>query len=369
MKHSLKTLIAATALSVTAIISPAIAEVPQGTDGGGFPTTPALERAIAAIPVVANRDIADPSALVVDEAAFADTFSHYRLPVGDQRVHFVMGGEGPALLLLHGWPTNWYEWKRMMPLLAENYTVIVPDLPGIGRSSAAAYGGRKQAIAQTMIDLMTQLGHDDFQVVGHDWGTSVAWAMGYLAPECIPNMIISENTIPGLDVPGLAGWEEFNAMWWHHTFHAASDIPEMLVQGREREYLDSKYREWVFNYEETFGPEFLDAFVEAYTGPGNLTGGFDLYRSIEEDAADNRRFLTEHESYPVPLLIVTARYQVDEFLHRQVIPHADDVHSVKIDNAQHFLSIEAPLTFTALVEDFLPDGDLDEVPGARVVLD
>lgn len=365
---ALRSFLLSTTLAIVTGTS-ALAELPTTGPGADFPTTPAIEQAIAGIPVIPNADLADPSAMTVDEAAFARTFNHHRLPVGDERIHFVMGGEGPAVLLLHGWPTNWYEWKRMMPLLAANYTVIAPDLPGVGRSSVPSDPGVKRDVAQTMLDLMTELGHEQFYVVGHDWGTPTAWAMGYLAPERIERMIISESTIPGLDVPGFAGWERFNSMWWHHTFHATRGIPEMLIRGREREYLDSKYREWVFNYEETFSEDFLDAFVEAYTQPGTLSGGFGFYRALDRDATQNRAWLAEKGRFSVPLLVVTGRYQVNEFLHRQVAPHTEDLHSVIIDDAQHFLSIEAPLTFTRLVEDFLPDGDLDAVTGAAVELE
>lgn len=366
MKRTFLSMTASALLASTLLASSALADLPTISGGDGFPTTPALEEVIDAIPIVPNLDMADASAMTVDQAAFAETFSHHRLPVGSERIHFVMGGDGPAVLLLHGWPTNWYEWVRMMPLLAQDYTVIVPDLPGVGRSSVPADPGVKRDVAQTMLDLMTALGHARFYVVGHDWGTPTAWAMGYLAPERIERMIVSESTIPGLDVPGFANWERFNSMWWHHTFHAAPDIPEMLIRGRERQYLDSKYREWVFNYEETFSEDFLDAFVEAYTQPGTLSGGFGFYRALDRDAEHNRAFMAEQGPFPVELLVVTGRYQVNEFLHRQIIPHADDVHSVIIDDAQHFLSIEAPLTFTQLVRDFFPDGDLDTVEGAEV---
>ena len=367
MRQTFSARVAAAMMAMAALTLPAQAQLPAPGSATAFPTTPAIEAAIAAIPVIPNADLTDASAMSVDEQAFARIFSHHRLPVGDLRIHVVMGGDGPAVLLLHGWPTNWYEWRRMMPLLAEHYTVVAPDLPGIGRSSSPNDPGVKRDVAQTMLDLMTTLGHDTFHVVGHDWGTPTAWAMGHLAPDRIDRMVVSESTIPGLDVPGFASWERFNTMWWHHTFHAQPGIPEMLVTGRERAYLDSKYREWVFNYEETFTPDFLDAFVEAYTQPGALAAGFGFYRALDRDAEHNRAWLDEAGRFPVPLLVVTGRYQVNEFLHRQVLPHAVDMHSVIIDDAQHFLSIEAPLTFTRLLQDFLPDGDIDAVDGAQMV--
>ncbi|MBX9649912.1 MAG: alpha/beta hydrolase [Xanthobacteraceae bacterium] len=317
------------------------------------PTSPEFEARIKAIPLIPNEDLIDPRAFDVDQAAFDRVFSHHRLPVDNLRIHFVMGGKGPPVLLLHGWPTSWYEWWRVMPLLAANYTLVVPDLPGIGRSEGSPTTERKREIAEVMLRLMSQLGFERFSVVGHDWGTPTGYAMAYLAPERIEKLLISESTIPGLDVPGIASWERFNSMWWHHLFHMQAGTPELLVTGRERQYLDSKYRAWVFNYEKAFTPDYLDAFVTAYTQPGSLTAGFGLYRALDDDAADNREFLKAKGKLKLPVMVVTGRYQVNDGLQRQIIPVVDDYRGAIIDDCQHFLMIEAPHTFARIVDDFL----------------
>lgn len=317
------------------------------------PTDPAVEARIRAIPLVPNRDIADPSALTIDEAAFARTFRHGRMPVEGQRIHFVTGGKGPPLLLLHGWPTSWYEWRRVMPLLAAKHTLVVPDLPGIGRSEGTPTSGRKREIAATMLGLMRQLGHERFAVIGHDWGTPTAFAMAYLAPERITRLLLSESTIPGLDVQGFADWDRFNSMWWHHQFHAEEGTPELLVAGRERAYLDSKYRAWVWNYEGAFTPDYLDEFERAYTAPGALTAGFNLYRALKQDTLDNRSFVETSGRLKMPVMVVTARYHVNEALHRQVMPVAENYSGAIVDNCQHFLMIEAPRTFAAIIDEFV----------------
>lgn len=330
-------------------------------------TPPAdFEARIDDVPLVPNADLTDPAALAVDEVAFEQTFTHRRVPVDGRGVHVVTGGEGPPVLLLHGWPTSWYEWRRVMPLLAGRYTVVVPDLPGVGLSDRLDGPHTKRAVGRAMLALMTALDHDRFYLVGHDWGTSTAFAMATLAPDRVDRLVLTENTVPGLDVPGYdeagetVGWDAFNARWWHHQFHAQPTAPELLVTGREREYLDSKFRAWTYNYDGAFTEDYLDAFTEAYTRPGALTAGFDYYRALDRDAEDNRGVVAERgaRTLPMPLLVVTARYQVDEALHRQLLPVAADYRGAIVDDAQHFLMIEAPATLARLVDEFLQDGSL-----------
>jgi pimeloyl-ACP methyl ester carboxylesterase len=329
------------------------------------PINPAFEARIRAIPIVPNADLADPSALSVDEAAFARTFQHGRMPVNGLRIHYVIGGHGSPVLLLHGWPSTWYEWKRVMPLLARTHTVIVADLPGLGRSEGPVNGGRKRDIAETMLGLMTALGYERFDVVGHDWGTPTAFAMSYLGRGRIGKIVLTESTIPGVDVEGFADWDRFNSMWWHHEFQAELGVPELLVQGRERRYLESKYRAWTWNYENAFTKDYLDEFTNAYEQPGALAAGFSLYRALKQDAIDNRAFLDAQGRITQPVLVVTGRYQVNEALHRQVAPIAADYSGAIIDQAQHFLMIEAPATLAGLIDGFLDGRPVPQSPRSR----
>ena len=263
-----------------------------------------------------------------------------------------------TLLLRNGQTTVIGGLSQEIDSEAESGVPYLKDLPGIGRSQAPLTAGVKRDMAQTMLVLMTELGHERFLLVGHDWGTPTAFAMAYLAPERIERLVLTESTIPGLDVPGVADWDTFNGMWWHHNFHAQAGTPELLVTGREREYLDSKYRAWTWNYEETFTQDYLDEFADAYTQPGVLSNGFALYRALGVDAEHNRAFLDDQGRLPMPTMVVTGRYQVGEGLHRQIIPVAEDYTGVMIDRAQHFLMIEAPATLTGLLTAFFEDQPL-----------
>ncbi|MEM9764535.1 MAG: alpha/beta fold hydrolase, partial [Pseudomonadota bacterium] len=150
MKGSLTSVTSAALLATTAWAGAAFADLLAIEGGDGFPATPTFEEAIDVISIGANLDMTNTSSMTVDKAAFGETFSHHRLPGGTERIHFAMGGEGPAMLLRHGWPTSWYEWVRMMLLLAEDETVIVPDLPGVRRSPVPSNPSVKRDVAETV---------------------------------------------------------------------------------------------------------------------------------------------------------------------------------------------------------------------------
>ncbi len=111
-----------------------------------------------------------------NQAQFDVTFTHHTTMVNDVRLHYVIGGQGDAVVLLHGWPQTWYEWRAVMPALAERYTVIVPDMRGLGDSGKPAMGYDARTVAADIHALVEQLGHRRIFLVGHDLGGWVAYA-------------------------------------------------------------------------------------------------------------------------------------------------------------------------------------------------
>ena len=104
------------------------------------------------------------------------TFSHGSASVNGIQLHYVIGGHGDPIVLLHGWPETWYEWHLVMPALAKNHTVIAPDLRGLGESSKPLTGYDGKTVAQDIHQLVTQLGFKTIFLVGHDIGTQVAYS-------------------------------------------------------------------------------------------------------------------------------------------------------------------------------------------------
>jgi len=158
------------------------------------------------------------------------TFSHHTASVNGIQLHYVIGGHGDPVVLLHGWPETWYAWHKVMPALAKNYTVIAPDLRGLGDSSKPLTGYDGKTVAEDIHQLVTKLGFKTIFLVGHDWGTQVAYSYAAAHPTEVKRLTVMELTIPGFAPPGRP------PLWWG-VFHQTPDVPEALVQGKEMIYL------------------------------------------------------------------------------------------------------------------------------------
>lgn len=287
-----------------------------------------------------------------DRAAFDETFAHRTEDVGGVRLHYVVGGKGEPVVLLHGWPTTWYEWRRVMPKLAEGYTVIAPDLRGLGDSDKPLSGYGKKAIANEVFALCQKLGHKRAFVVGHDWGTSVAFALCHEHPEFVRKVAFTDNVIPGL-LAGDKTWDDLNSHFWHHHLHAEPDLPELLIAGRERAYLTWFYRKLTHNLS-AFTDDYTDEFVRAYTLPGSLRAGMGYYQALADDAEQNQAYAKTR--LLMPALVVTAEQTVNDMLHKQVQPVAEDYRGVIFKRCGHFIPVERPDDLLALLLPFLAEG-------------
>ena len=170
-------------------------------------------------------------------------FKHHFADLGEVTIHYVTAGadpgDRPPIVLLHGWPQTWYEWRDVIPLLAAHHPVIAPDLRGLGDSSRPLDGYDKRTVAQDIFRLLAEhLGLERWHCVGHDWGGPVTYALGARHPESMLTMTIIDVVIPG------AGDFSQGGRRWHHGFHLTPDLPEALVTGRERAYLGWFYREF-----------------------------------------------------------------------------------------------------------------------------
>lgn len=213
-------------------------------------------------------------------------FAHHTVALEGVNLHYVIAGSGEPVVLLHGWPQTWYEWRRVMPHLAQGYTVIAPDMRGLGDSSRPATGYDKQTIAADIRQLVSKLGFEKVLLVGHDWGGPVAYAYACRHPEEVRRLAILDVTIPN------ETWERIPQITrrggiWHVAFHSVRDLPEALIQGRERTYLSWFYRTAAYN-PAAISEADIDEYVRCYSAPGALRAGFEYYRSIFTDIDHNK---------------------------------------------------------------------------------
>lgn len=296
--------------------------------------------------------------------ATQNDFTHHYAEVGDVMLHYVTMGspvaggqakanEKPPLVLLHGWPQTWYEWRHMMPALSQRFTVIAPDMRGLGDSSRPLAGYDKRTVANDIWRLMTEnLGHKTFHVAGHDWGGPTAYALAASHPEAVTRLAIIDVVIPGDGGDFSQGGRR-----WHHQFHMTPDLPEALVQGRERIYLKWFYDTFAYR-PGSLDDAALDEFTRTYSQPGALRAGFAFYRALPEDAKANAAQLATGFRLPMPVLAVGGGVSyphgrgrgpdVEASLRRV----AGNVTGHVIPKCGHFVPEEAPEELTRLMLDF-----------------
>ena len=219
------------------------------------------------------------------------TFSHHTATVNGIQLHYVMGGKGDPVVLLHGWPETWYSWHRVMPDLAKNYTVIVPDLRGLGDSSKPPTGYDGKTVAEDIHQLVGKLGFKTIFLVGHDIGTQVAYSYAAAHPTEVKRLAVMELTIPGFVPAGRM------PLWWV-IFHQTPDVPEALVQGKEMMYLSWFYHN-LANNPAAITQEDINEYVSHYSAPGGMHAGFEHYRAFPQDAIQNQNYSKTKLTMPV----------------------------------------------------------------------
>ena len=216
------------------------------------------------------------------------SLTHHYFDTGEVVLHYVRAGAGEPVVLLHGWPQSWYCWRRIMPLLAQRYTVIAPDLRGLGDSSRPLEGYDKATIAEDVRLLVREhLGFERCFLVGHDWGGPVAFCLAATNPDAVRALVMLDTAVPG---DGSGSFSQ-RGRRWHHAFHQTADLPEALVAGREELYLGWFYRHYGFQ-PGAIGPEEIEEYLRTYRQPGALRAGFAYYRALDRDVAHNVALLT-----------------------------------------------------------------------------
>lgn len=258
------------------------------------------------------------------------------------RMHYVKMGKGPLLILLHGWPQTWYEWNKVMPILASKFTVVVPDLRGLGLSQKTQTGYDKKTIASDIAELIKHFGGSSAFVVGHDMGGKAAYVLGLLYPELVTKLILVDCMPPGTE-----NMDSAKGGMWHYGFHIAADFPEMLTKNREREYISAQMRKWA-HQKDAITPHAVDEYAKYYASPGGMTAGFNYYRALPDDA----KFVSTYadRKFSMPILTIAGRYGVSDNLFKAMIPKADNLKGAIAEESGHFVPEEAP---TFLVEQIL----------------
>jgi pimeloyl-ACP methyl ester carboxylesterase len=279
-------------------------------------------------------------------AARAERFTERFAKVNGVRIRYFVGGQGSAVVLLHGYAQTGHMWHPIMPMLAERHTVIVPDLRGAGGSAKPASGYDKKNMAVDIHEVTASLGLDRVRIVGHDIGLMVAYAYAAQFPETTERVVLMDAFLPG-----IGDWKN---VWllrdlWH--FHFYGDVPLALVKGRERIYLEHFWNDFAADPKRSVPEADRRFYARAYGQPGAMRAGFEYFRNLERDAEDFARLGQTRLS--MPMLVLAGEKAGGTFLIEQAQLVAANVRGQVVAGSGHWLMEEAPATVIPALDDFL----------------
>jgi pimeloyl-ACP methyl ester carboxylesterase len=273
-------------------------------------------------------------------AGFTGTFTSRYVDTGDLRLHAVTGGDGPPLLLVHGWPQTWYAWRMLMPALARDFSVVAVDQRGIGLSDKPQDGYDTGTLASDLVALMDALGHRRFALYGTDVGMPVSYALAADHPDRVDRLVVSEAPLPGVSPsPPLFLPPLLNARLWHLAFNQLPVINEQLVAGREDIFFGAEF-------DASAGTNKLPADVVKYyvgtlaASPDALRGSFGFYRALTTTIAQNQQ--RKERRLTLPVLAIGGAESAGEGPANAMKLAADDVQTVVLAGSGHWVAEQAP---------------------------
>src|ERR1700730_15261793 len=266
--------------------------------------------------------------------------------VDGAKLHYMTAGHGTALILLHGYAETSLMWKPIIPVLAERFTVIAPDLPGIGDSDIPADGLDMKNAAVRIHDLAKSLGVQKAEVVGHDIGLMVAYAYAAQFPSEVTKLVLMDAFLPGVE-----GWEAAynNPHIWHFRFNGPT--PEALVQGRERTYFDYFWKDFAADKTHSIPEADRKAYAAAYARPGRMHAGWEYFVSFLQAAKDFAQL--SQTKLTMPVLPIGGDKSLGEALGQQAKLVATDATVIVLKDTGHWVLEERPKETTEALQKFL----------------
>ncbi|QBR01932.1 alpha/beta fold hydrolase [Paraburkholderia pallida] len=268
------------------------------------------------------------------------------------RQHYFDAGSGPAVVLLHGFPETNYAWRYQIPVLAQQYRVIAPDLRGYGETDKPASGYDKRNMAQDLVALLDHLAIDKIALVGHDRGARVATRFAKDHAARLDRLVVLDN------VPTRVVAQNLNPQtaraYWFFLFHLVPDLPEVLIQGREAQWLQHFFTDWCYNPHAISGEAF-DTYVRAYQRPGAVRGAMADYRANAEDVQQDLVDAEVKIACPTMAIWGENFYAVGEMFDMKAVWEgmASNLRAEPIAQCGHLPQEEQPERVNALLLDFL----------------
>jgi pimeloyl-ACP methyl ester carboxylesterase len=282
--------------------------------------------------------------------SFPTSFMTQEIKTNGATLHVRVGGQGPAVVLLHGYGETGDMWAPMAADLASNYMVIVPDLRGLGLSSKPQSGFDKKTQAGDVAGVLDALKIERADLVTHDIGNMVGFAFAAQHPQRVLRFVLIDAP-----VPGVGPWEEIlkNPLLWHFRF-GGPDM-ERLVAGRERIYLDRFWNEFSAT-PSRFTEASREHYAKLYALPGAMHSGFAQFAAFDQDAIDNRAYLASGGKLTMPILALGGEKSFGATMAAVMRNAATDVTEGIVPDSGHWIMEENPAATIAMIHNFLNKG-------------
>ena len=286
------------------------------------------------------------AALLMHAGAATGALTSRTAQVDGVKLQYLTAGHGPAVVLLHGYTQTSRMWKPIIPLLAERFTVIAPDLPRIGASGIPTDGLDMKTAAIRIHALVRSLGVEKARVVGHDIGLMVAYAYAAQFPTEVEKLVVMDAFLPG-----VAGWESVydNPGIWHFRFNGPT--PEALVRGRERIYFEHFWNDFAADRTRSIPEADRAAYAAAYARPGRMHAGWAYFVAFPQAAKDFAELSKTRLTMPV--LAIGGAKANGELLGQQMNIVASDATTVVLEGTGHWVLEERPKETTDALLKFL----------------
>jgi pimeloyl-ACP methyl ester carboxylesterase len=276
------------------------------------------------------------------------TFETRDIEVNGAKIHVRIGGQGPVVLMLHGFGTTGDMWAPMAAALSKDYKVIIPDLRGLGLSSKTDDGYAKVNQAKDLSGVLETLGARKIHLVTHDIGNMVGYAFAAQEPERVLSFVPIDAPLPGVEP-----WGEIQkdpSMW---QFGFGGPDMERLVDGRERIYLDRFWNEFSAD-PKNFDEASREHYAAVYAQPGAMHAGFEQFKAFDQDAIDNKAFVANGK-LAMPVLAVGGEKSFGPMMATVMRAAANNVTEAIVPSSGHWVMEENPNATIKLTTDFLAD--------------
>lgn len=280
-----------------------------------------------------------------------EAWSHGRIGTNGIQLHYVTQGEGPLMVMLHGFPEFWYSWRHQIPEFAQDHRVVALDLRGYNDSDRpeeeSAYV--KSELIQDVQGVIEGLGYEHCILVGHDWGGAIAWNFAYAYPQQVEKLIVLNMPHPAKFIEGLRTWQQLLRSGYIFFFQIPF-LPEFLLQLSLHQFLDQALRGMTID-KSTFSDRDIDLYTQAMAKPGALTAALNYYRSAAKEASPSAQW----GILQVPTLMIWG--EEDQALGKELTEgteaYVEDLRIRYIPNCSHWVQQERPQEVNSYMREFL----------------